>query len=228
MNISSHLRSSTPKGRSKSVTRSSSMGTSPRMAPLSATLRGNVLFTGSVDDSTRLSYRGPGSYFQSMNPSNSFTGASSLYSPLARKSFNIRAQNGNLMGQQTAFRKTQKTSSFISSPIKTQQLQHPQRQQQTVKRIIKTAWSQENDTTMLQSSPSRNLSRTPIDPRARIGVDEETPSHFNVLRSDRATPYRQHPFPHRNLSFHRDHQPTNLDISQSQRGVTTPRRPTGD
>jgi hypothetical protein len=214
------------------------------MAPLSATLRGNVLFTGSVDDSVRLSHRGPGSYFQTMS-SDSFPG--SISSPLTRKSFNVRAQNGNLMGQQTAFRKTQE-SALITSPIKTQQQQQGQRQRRQLERQgnqknVKVAWSSyENSgsgSTTPQSSSSRNLSRTPIDPRAKYHVD--TPALVNVLRSDRSTPFHHRPshsHPHslnennssnRNSNGNGNGISRTLNESQSsqQRGIQTPQqRPT--
>jgi hypothetical protein len=219
------------------------------MAPLSATLRGNVLFTGSMDDSLRLSYRGPGSYFQS---SSSFSVArsfssSSLSSPLTKKSFNVRAQNGNLMGQQTAFRKTHHTSSpssspsppsasasLITSPIKTQQ-QRQLTQQHTKNKIIKTAWSHEGDGPATPgSSFSRSLSRTPIDSKAKYQNDEETPAHVNFLRSDRTTPYHHHhPFPdnnndsnnHHNRSSSKNNNSRDVKRSQqSQRGIQTPQQ----
>mmetsp|Transcript_1636 Transcript_1636/g.2597 ORF Transcript_1636/g.2597 Transcript_1636/m.2597 type:complete len:334 (+) Transcript_1636:92-1093(+) len=69
------------------------MGSSPRMAPSSTVLRGDVVFTGSRDDNA--SNRGPGSYFHSENPSSPST-------TLLRKSYNARASSGNTKGAHTA------------------------------------------------------------------------------------------------------------------------------
>lgn len=150
MNVSYHLRNDLT--RSKSVGRSSSMGTSPRMAPLSSTLKKNVLFTPSVSDSLRLSYRGPGSYFHS---DDNFSISSSNTSPLRRKSFNVRVQSGNSIGRQHAQKylsldqQQQQQTNNLTSPIKL-----PNSKRNTVKK----AWSADEITN--PSTPSRG-NRTP-------------------------------------------------------------------
>lgn len=130
--------------RSNSVERSSSMGTSPRMAPLTSTLKKNVILFGSFDDSLRLSYRGPGSYF----PDDSYSITSSTTSPLRRKSFNVRVQDGNSSGKQFAqrylsYEQQKAQAKNLASPIKVP----------NSKRGIKKAWS--IDSIPRPSTPSR-------------------------------------------------------------------------
>ena len=176
MNISYHLGDS---NRSKSVGRSSSMGSSPRMVPLNSTMKKNVLFTASVDDSLRLSYRGPGSYFQS---DDNYSVTSSTTSPLRRKSHNIRVQNGNSIGKETAQKylsKEQQTQHLLASPIK---IPHSS----SSRRIVKKAWSA--DEVVPQSTPSKSQHpfRYPIS-QPHTPID---------LTTSRSTPYHHQSYEH--------------------------------
>mmetsp|Transcript_21593 Transcript_21593/g.31413 ORF Transcript_21593/g.31413 Transcript_21593/m.31413 type:complete len:340 (+) Transcript_21593:111-1130(+) len=71
----------------------STMGSTPRLAPSSTVVKGDVVFSGARDDS--LSHRGPGSYFISDSPGSPPT-------TLLRKSYNSRANSGNTKGVITA------------------------------------------------------------------------------------------------------------------------------
>lgn len=175
MNVSYHLRNDLT--RSKSTGRSSSMGTSPRMAPLASTLKKNVLFTPSVSDSFRLSYRGPGSYFHS---DDNFSVTSSKTSPLRRKSFNIRVQSGNSIGRQTA----QKYLSFEQQQAQTNNLTSPIKVPNNKRSTIKKAWSA--DEIRNPSTPSR-ANRAPSNNHQQYSLPQpHTPIDF---QNSRLTPY---------------------------------------
>jgi hypothetical protein len=210
MSISYPLRSS-----SSHRPRSSSMGTSPRMAPLCSTLRGNVLFVAcSLDDSLRLSYRGPGTYFSTDQETATSLASSSLSSPLRRRSFNVRAQNGNAFRPPPAsphnstdqhrdlHRHTDNHQRHSSSerrgelprkqfPLPSSQGQRQREPQQVLHSPIKTGggggWF------------SRSVTSTPINrsfERRALFHDEEeeeaaTPRSNRELHSGRYTPYQR-------------------------------------
>lgn len=180
MNISYRLRSSTPNSiRSNSLSRSSSMGSSPRMAPPLTTIKGDVIIPGSFDDLRRSTNRGPGSYFPT---DETFSVTSSLTSPLRRKSFNVRSQNGNLLGHQSAMKQMISISqddSFLHSPIKSK----------SIKKSTKTAWTHEK-------TPQTRIEYFTPRTTAISSKDDKINTPSNRFRSKYDTPYRSTSIPH--------------------------------
>lgn len=146
------------------------MGTSPRMASPFTTLKGDILLASSRDDTLRSSNRGPGAYFAT---DDTFSVTSSLTSPLRRKSYNVRAQNGNLIGHQTAMKQSNsQDDSVFHSPIKSKSTKKP----------VKNAWTS-------QETPQTRIAYfTPKTAATSENSVVQTPSNNHHTKRD--TPYR--------------------------------------